>query len=218
MRQDDIDLTEWVRIVFGEASWGSLRGGPGDDRYYEVCGPDRTTLTRLTEVFVHAQDLLAPYPDGALGQAFWNLSFDAFYGLVNESIEWDVRQGLILSLEVLFRDFFAKRCEPVLGHLSESDNPLNLACYMWWDFDCWGSVPDPLTRNPLDCAYLESMRAILRIDHAACQESALHGLGHWHSRHSRAVEEIIDEFLVRERDVPQSLREYARNARRGCVQ
>jgi hypothetical protein len=87
---------------------------------------------------------------------------------------------------------------------------------MWWDFDCWFAAPDPLPRNPHDRAFLSSMQSILAIDHVACQESALHGLGHWHHAHPGAVETIIDGFLKTER--PAALREYAQAARTGCVQ
>jgi len=89
---------------------------------------------------------------------------------------------------------------------------------MWWDFNCWSPDPDPLTRNPNDSAFLESMRSILTIDHVACQESALHGLGHWRHAHNATVESIIDEFLKKERNLSEPLRKYAGDARRGCVQ
>ena len=108
-------------------------------------------------------------------------------------------------------------CEPVLGHLNEG-GALNGACYMWWDFDCWCATPDPLTRNPYDVAFLASMTAILEIDHAACQESALHGLGHWHNAHPDEVESIIDKYLQRNESLRAELREYALDARQGMVQ
>lgn len=87
----------------------------------------------------------------------------------------------------------------------------------WFDFDCWRFTIDPPTGNPVDSAFLASMRAILAIDHVACQESALHGLGHWHHDHPAAVEGIIDEFLERKSSFRGELREYADSARAGCV-
>lgn len=206
-----LDLPEWVDCVFG-------RTAPFDSATHEISGPNRETLTRLTSVFEDSAALLEPYSDETLNQAFWDLSSDALHGLRDEKIEWSVRRRLIESFETLFRHLFAARCRPVLGHRSEEGSPLNLACYMWWDFDCWTAAPDPLSRNPLDSAFLASMEAILKIDHVACQESALHGLGHWHHAHNSAVETIIDKFLKSNSHLSAELSEYAHSARCGCVQ
>jgi hypothetical protein len=195
------ELQEWANQIFGHSG--------------AVCPSDESTLARLAEVFENAAILLNPYQDVTLNQVFWDLPATAFLGLKNENISWPIRHRLIESFEPLFRDFFAARCKPVLGHLSEEGTPLNSACYMWWDFDCWVATKHPLPQNPMDSTFLASMRSILRIGHAACQESALHGLGHWHWAHAAAVEEIIDEFLNRE---PGRLRDYAMAARCGCVQ
>jgi hypothetical protein len=128
----------------------------------------------------------------------------------DNTIEWALRQRVISSFENLFREFFAVRCKPVLGHLSEEGSPLNMACYMCWEFDCWHSTPSP--------ALLPVMRSTLAIDHVARQESALHGLGHWYHRgQAAAVQSIIGEFLGREPHLRAELREYARSARIGYV-
>jgi hypothetical protein len=114
------------------------------------------------------------------------------------------------SFEVLFREFFASRCEPALGHMSEG-GALNGICYMWWDLYCWYSIPDS--------NFLSMLRTILAIDHMACQESALHGLGHQRKigKDNQEVEAIIDDFLRRERNLRPDLREYALSARKGMV-
>ncbi|MEZ5351956.1 MAG: hypothetical protein R2762_04915 [Bryobacteraceae bacterium] len=64
------------------------------------------------------------------------------------------------------------------------------------------------------------MKDILSIAHEACQESALHGLGHWHHHHPAAVEAAVDEYLNGQNgaSAPPELRDYARAARCGCVQ
>jgi hypothetical protein len=64
------------------------------------------------------------------------------------------------------------------------------------------------------------LRSILAIDHSACQESALHGLGHRCEigRDNPEVEAIIDDFLKRKLDLRPELRQYALSARRGMVQ
>ena len=81
---------------------------------------------------------------------------------------------------------------------------------MWWDFDCWYSAPSS--------ALLTVMRSTLDIDNVACQESALHGPGHWYDRqHPEEVERIIDEFLGRGQNLRSELRQYAQAARAGLV-
>jgi len=209
-----IELTEWVDRVFGQAR-------PSDYealiRHHAICGPDEATLRRLIEVFENPATALKPYSDAVLNQAFWDLSGEAFPVVSDLAVDWALRSRVIRSFQTLFREFFAVRCAPTLGHLSEGGSALNSACYMWWDFDCWLPAPDPLTRNPYDLAMLSSMRSILAIDHIACKESALHGLGHWHHAQGSAVESIIDEFLKDEGGLPERLREYAMNARRGYV-
>ncbi len=205
-------MKEWMDRLFRGPTT------PDVDRLMELdefCGPDTATFERLATVFEHPA-MLEPYPEESIAQALWDLSSNVMFALSDQSIESDLRHRLIRSFEILFREFFALRCSPALGHLSEGGS-LNTTCYMWWDLGCWHSTPGPLAEDPLDSAYLGSMKSILSIDHAACQESALHGLGHWHREHSADVERIIDEFLAREPELRAELREYAHAARAGMV-
>ena len=80
----------------------------------------------------------------------------------------------------LFGQLFAPRCSPHLSHLSEtSTGPLNYVCYMWWDeFPSIASAGDSDLPMLHDAA-LRTMERILLLSSLACQESALHGLGHW---------------------------------------
>jgi len=210
-------MKEWMNRLFSEPTTDDF-SEPTLVELDEFSKPDAATLVRLTEVFENPAALLAPYPDGSVDRAFWDLlGGDVMVAVQRESIEWAIRLRFIRSFETLFRELFAVRCQPVLGHVSEEGSPLNSSCYMWWDFDCWTAWPARLTRNPLDSAFLASMRSILAIDHVACQESALHGLGHWHREHPEEVESIIDEFIKRESDLRKELREYADRARSGHV-
>lgn len=201
----DPELQRWAEFIFAQS----------DACSHEKLD-DRATLIKLTEIFEHPIVYLGSLAEPQVAQAFWDLSSCAFHSLYDSLIEWDVCERFVQSFTILFRDYFAVRCEPVLGHRSQGGR-LNIACYMWWDFDCWCARHDPLDRNRHDSAILASMKSILAIDHAACQESALHGLGHWYRAHPQAVEEIIDEFLQRAPNVGDELRAYASNARCGCV-
>jgi hypothetical protein len=61
------------------------------------------------------------------------------------------------------------------------------------------------------------MARILGFSSIACQESALHGLGHWQRDHDPRVNAIIDDFLEANPDVDTRLVSYANSARCGCV-
>jgi hypothetical protein len=61
------------------------------------------------------------------------------------------------------------------------------------------------------------MRRTLNLDSIACQEAALHGLGHWARYRSGDVAAVIDAFLGDGRSKRAALASYARSARCGCV-
>jgi len=205
-----LEMKEWTDRLFGGPAICSV------ERLQEIkefCGPDSATLLRIAEVFENSPAMLAPYPEESINQAFWDLGDVAFRALADDAIDWSLRERVVNSFVTLFREYFAVRCQPVLGHLDEEGTPLNSACYMWWDFNCWldsDSTPTSVLLPPI--------RSVLTIDHVACQESALHGLGHLRGRRqSLEVEGIIDDFLQHERNLRAELREYANQARAGRV-
>jgi len=66
-------------------------------------------------------------------------------------------------------------------------------------------------------ATLSVMSEVLDLPSETCQFSALHGLGHWHAHHPEQVEQIVDAFLTRHKDLRPHLIEYAGRARLGSV-
>lgn len=65
---------------------------------------------------------------------------------------------------------------------------------------------------------LEVMDRALELDHPACQEGALHGLGHFHHGYGRQIRAIVDAYLRRTGPtLPPELRAYALSARGGRV-
>ena len=61
------------------------------------------------------------------------------------------------------------------------------------------------------------MDRMLGLNSLACQESALHGLGHWQAKYDRQVSAIIDCFLDFNPKTDPRLISYAHSARGGCV-
>jgi hypothetical protein len=61
------------------------------------------------------------------------------------------------------------------------------------------------------------MESVLLLGSLACQESALHGLGHWQRGHESEVIRIIDGFLAATVRLDPRIVTYAESARCGCV-
>lgn len=96
-------------------------------------------------------------------------------------------------------------------------NPLNGVCYMWWDIIPFYGKSGDARREVFDPHCLDVMEMTLQLPSIACQESALHGLGHWEHAYPDRVKRVIDAFLKANPDVDPELREYALDARVGGV-
>jgi hypothetical protein len=81
---------------------------------------------------------------------------------------------------------------------------------MWWDL-LWYQLTEDI-----DSEILATLHLLLSIRHDACQESSLHGLGHWARRCPQAAD-IVDEFLFSASGLRPELIAYAELARIGRV-
>lgn len=209
----------WLRFVFEHPDTSAHR--PWYDRAmepYEI-EPD-VFLAHMTALFKDCGRLLAPFSDLEVEQG---LNY-----LINPAVNDDC-QNLVLAeasareyaecvraMGNLYSDIWAKRCAPVLSHLDQKGGPLNSICYMWWDVIAFS----PSRHVDIEQAYVAPAYAVmeraLSIPHVACQESALHGLGHWQADDPERVAAIVDLFLARGGHPPE-LERYAREARAGRV-
>ena len=140
------------------------------------------------------------------------------FALMDGSVPWTDRGRCIRSFYTLYEQCFAKRCTPHLSHLDEPGaGPLNRVCYMWWDIIPVNGRPEDPTHRGMDQEILQVMESALQLNSIACQESALHGLGHWQLHYGSQVKEIINNFLRRNKAMREDLRLYALSARNGCV-
>lgn len=209
------DVGRWVAHVFDH---------PGErpewywDLDADLSEPEPAAcVDLLTQLFSDSARTLARYSDAQVGRGLWYLVNNACscysLALIEREVDLAARLACIEAIPKLFAELFRARCAPELSHGSTgSSNPLNTTCYMWWDlFPGWGTP-----RQDFDDSALAAMSAILEIDSLACQESALHGLGHWQSAYPQRIGEVIDRFL---KTGPRpELRAYASAARQGCVQ
>ncbi|MFN0016765.1 MAG: hypothetical protein ACKVP0_00815 [Pirellulaceae bacterium] len=207
---------DWIRHVFDHPI--SNPAWHWDLKADTTEPPPPESVAYLTRLF-EEPEILATYSDPQVNQGFWYLVDNScssyMFSLIELGVSWPERQRGIRSIATLFAQLFAHRCSNHLSHFDEvGAGALNLVCYMWWDiFPARGQDGELL-----DAELLAVMKRILTLDSVACQESALHGLGHWHMYYPEMVEQIIDEFLARVDSARPELREYAECARRGCVQ
>jgi hypothetical protein len=218
----DLTFDEWVIFVFDHAVDDSRLEWYWDIEADRWDGPPALTGAYLTQAFENSENVLGPYSESQLNQGLWYLASNAcsnhMFALMDTSVPWPARQRCILSIGSLFQVCFAKRCTPHLSHLDEPGaGPLNSVCYMWWDIIPLAGQPDDPAHKEMDQTILQVMEDALQLDSIACQESALHGLGHWHLHYPRQIEEIIQGFLQHNKTLPEKLHRYALSALSGCV-
>ena len=138
------------------------------------------------------------------------------YSLFAEDVCVSLRFSVLAKMGVVFTEIFPRRCEPLIAcHATASQNPWNSLCFMWWDVLPRHGVPAEAFLAEVDLAILELMGAVLAVDHIACKEAALHGLGHWQVAYPDEVENVIDRHYAA---IPDVLRGYALAAKSGNVQ
>jgi hypothetical protein len=158
----------------------------------------------ITRLFEDPERTLCWFSDDQIAQGLTYLVVTSASGdngwLSAMEVPGEARVRCIEAIGKLFDRLFAPRCTRHLSHLSEvAAGTLNCVCYMWWDeFPCIALPGDPNLRRISGTA-LTTMEHILGLGSVACQESALHGLGHWQRQHASEVARIIDAFVLSKR-------------------
>ena len=213
---------EWVRWVFDHPVTQPAWHFGVDAPWWNSEADPRRTVSHLRTLFEGAHQLVGAYTDAQLGQGLNFLASNACsmhaFALVSPHVPREERLAALSAIYDLYAGLFAARCAPLLGHRSQgADLPLNSICYMWWDvLPIWPGGAYPDRRATID-ACLDAMERSLALDSPACQEGALHGLGHWRDDCAARVEPVIDAYLGRGRTLSTELRSYAQAARAGAV-
>ncbi len=211
---------DWIDYVFNhpvtEPAW-----------YFKDIEKDNWVLSEdavveyMTRLFANPAAFLEPFSNAQVNQGLQYLVSPScssqMFALLNESVSWEKRKEALLAIYALFERYFVKYCANVLAR-DEKRKPLNNVCFMWWDVFPWHGRPKEPKYAEIDGLILSVMEKILFISHTACQESALHGLGHWQISYPERVKKIIDDFLARNPEMLPELREYALRARTGRIQ
>jgi len=194
------------------------------------------TVAFITRTFNEIEQVAQPYTDAQLQQGLNYLTSaacsDYMHTLKNPEVPVAARIAAVESFYTVYEKLYAVRCDRKLGSqmTTAGDNPLNGSCYMWWDVIALypatsDSPPDDPTYLPHHRAMLDLidpafdvMGRTLALDHIACQEAALHGLGHWQHAYPERVAAMVDAFLDANPNMNPALRTYAQAARQGMVQ
>jgi hypothetical protein len=210
-------LSEWIAYLFNhpvtDPAWHQAMDAP---RWQDAAGQ---VAELIAATFERSGELLARFADAQLDQAFGYLlgSSDHMLCLVDAKVPLFVRLRALRSFVPLFEQVMAQRCSPHLGHLGEPGaNPLNRACYMWWDILPVCGCPELPERAAFDQEALQVLERLLAIPHDACRESALHGIGHWVTYYPR-LGTVARNFVRQNAGVRPELVAYARAASQGCV-
>jgi len=217
----DLTFEGFVEFQFGRAV--RLHGNPW---YFDADGdwwwPEpRTGIAFLTRLFAEGATVLECYHDDQIAQGLTGLVNTMAVGdqpwMRDPVTPAEARAAVWNAVAVFFGDVLAPRCVPELGHVAtEAASPLNTVTYMWWESFPGFTNPDDPGRALVDDAELAALERILELDSAACQEAALHGLGHWVRQEGRC-EAIVDRYLASGKAAMPELVAYAEAARCGCV-
>ena len=210
---EESDLyTRWLEFLFNRPT-NELQWYFALD-YEEFPASNEELVHLVGRTFAQSGSDLLKYTDAqvadGLSYIFFNSASNVIYSIVQKGVPDADREQAVLNLKYLYRDCFAKRCANALSHMDESDcSSLNRVCYMLWDDSPLGRWKDVV---------LEVMDYALYLPNNACVESALHGLGHRHYQTSEKVEEIVDRFLNKSKNLRSELKQYAAKAKFGHVQ
>lgn len=230
MTVSDADVRRWVDYVFDHPVSDPVWHWAPDAECLAL-EPEREAEL-YAETFERSEELLQRFSSAQVAQGLDYLTSNAcsshMYALLDPSVLESTRLRVVRSFVPLFETTMRRRCSEHLLHLDEPGaDPLNAACYMWWDrLPFCPSHPadedprlggDPALQASFDEETLRVLARILDIPHDACKESALHGLGHWHLGYPDEVATIIDRFLLSSSALREDLRVYADAARLGMV-
>lgn len=184
--------------------------------------PAAQELEYLTRLFSDPTGTLEGLSDEEIGVGLWSVLDSGGAGtalaLNDATLPLDARIACVRQIRNLYQELFVPRCAERLGHLSEQGGRLEMICYMFWDVAVFGGPPGEREGNLFEDAVLDVLEDALYLEHAACQESAIHGLGHRVRRHPDRAPAVLNRWLRSGPLRDPRLRPYAEAARTGCIQ
>ncbi len=230
-RPTPLSFAEWTTYVFDhpvneDEHWYTRNDRDEEPDWWMPDG--KLVAEYLALVFEQPGILIQRYTEVQINRGFWYLLSGSTYrchsaAALDDSVPIELQRRWISAVYPLFRDLLAPHTAVNFGHAQdtspEPERPLNSACYMWWDLG-----------KPLDLYKLASsiwykhlvepifdvLEKTLALDSPACQEAALHGLGHsvQDGVHAERAKRLIERHRAR---VHPDLDEYAGAALIGRV-
>lgn len=223
---DDLSFEEWIAHLFDHPESETPWYFDVDHEWWHARAQPIVTVDYMTRLFSQGGILLAPFSNTQIAHGLWYLLSN--YMMVNEDRDYGVplarRIECISSILTFFSQVFVPRCSRLYlswKRKADSETPrrkLEGICYMWWDEFGGYITPQLPGREEINAACLKVIEAILYLDSLPCQESALHGLGHWQRYAPNTVRSAINRYLNWNRNIPPKLRMYALVALEGEVQ
>jgi hypothetical protein len=181
---------------------------------------DEEIVALLSLTFQRSGTDLLRFSDAQVENGLWFVADNSVCMYIVRDSNMPITQRLQAVSDVyrLYCDCFAKRCTETLSHLDEpGSSPLNGVCYMFWDLSSLTYLEKCRDRAAMEDTVRSVLSRTLEIPHLACQEGALHGLGHMALfDDTRRTRRVVDAFL-KQKDLDEDLREYALDAREGRV-
>jgi hypothetical protein len=210
---------EWLSFVFDhpvtEPQWYFQPDAP------HFSGNETDFAELITQTFLRSGADLQRFPNAQVNQGLWFLvspsGGDYIFSLRDGHAPLTQKVQGIHSILDLYRDCFAPRCAQVLGHTDEAGaSDLNSICYMFWDICPLTYLEKATDRPALEEAVFSVLEKTLLIEHRACREGALHGLGEIAYAYPERVSNIVGSFLAKA-EVDAVLKSYAERAQHGNV-
>src|SRR5688572_2868481 len=223
MSKTDLSYDEWIDYVFDHTDLPSGQAWYFDHEADRWNPRPEQAVAYLARLFDNPEPLLDRFVDNQVGRGLRYLIDNSIsnhcVALSDNWVPIDQRVKCIYAMLSLFIRILQPRCPPILSHLDESrGNRLNGVCYMWWDIMPLAAMSKPRNPDPIHDACLAVMRSTLALPNPACQESALHGLGHWARAYPEFTAATIDGYLAANPQLRPELLRYAQAARSGCIQ
>lgn len=222
----DLSFDEWIVHIFDHpVSDPAWYWDANAEWWYR--SPEET-IDYMTRLFENAGTILAPYSDAQLNISLWYIASSTaseYMGtLQDSSVPIQNRIRCIESMFEFFKQVFAVRCSSHLSNLLRTSEPnpaglsaLNSVCYMWWDISPLYGAMEVDNLQIMSETILNVMKKTLELDSIACQESALHGLGHWKRYFPKETHDTIKNWLDKHPHLSEDLKFYAERAQVGRV-
>jgi len=206
---------EWVTHCFSD---------PVPKITWEDDPPPETAARYLVQLFEAPVAATAGLSDDRIGKGLWHIcGYDGYLRFARDAdVPNELQIRCMQALKILYRDLFAVRCGPHFQHLMRKGDPdqgtaLDTICYMLFDLSQIEGATTTIGEEHLVDPIFDVLEYALGLDSVACQESALHVLGHLWLFHSERVPAIVDRYLAAHPDLDERLRSYAGAARVGVV-